>query len=118
MAGPSSIASPSLGNDPVEDKPPPRALSKRELRELRKKEKKAGAGPENPEVRCDSHLFRRNVILTPPQMGKRQTEPQREKVETENRELKRLEVCPNLYIFRHDGVLTTAGGEAAGRTGT
>jgi len=117
MANPTSIASPDLGNDPVEDKPPPRALSRRELR---KKQKKVaiGGGPENPGVRCDSHFFQRNGTLTPPQKGKSQTEPQRENLETENLELKRLEACRNPHIFRHDSILTAAGGEGARRTRT
>jgi len=114
MANPTS----NLGNDPVENKPPPRALSKRELRELRKKEKKVVGEPEIPEVRCDSHLSPRNGILTPPQRGMRPAKPQREKEETESRELKKLEVCRHPHTFRHDGVLTVAGGEAARRDRT
>jgi len=42
--------SPNLGNDPLEDTSPARVLSNRELRELRKKEKKV---KEKFEVRCD-----------------------------------------------------------------
>ena len=118
MAKPSSNAYPNLGNDPPEEKPPPRALSKRELRELRKKEKKVGRGPEKLEVRFDSHLFQQNVILTPPQMSKGQTRPQLEEEETEGHEFKKLEVYYDPHIFRHRGILTVAGGEAARRTRT
>jgi len=65
MVNPHSDAFRNFGNDPIEDKPPPRPLSKRELRELRKREKKVGGVPEKREVRRDPHLFQQNIILIP-----------------------------------------------------
>ena len=99
MANPPSNPLSKLGNDPLEDKPPPRASSRRELRELRKKEKKVGGGLEKPEVRCDSHLFQRGVILTPLQRGRRQTKREEEEIGTS--ELKNPYVR-DPHLFRHE----------------
>jgi len=83
MVNPNSDAFRNLGNDPIEDKPPPRPLSKRELR---KRGKKVGGDPEKLEVRRDSHLSQQNVVLDPHRgvRGKRDPIAKRKKRKPEN----------------------------------
>lgn len=115
MPNSTSAAFPNLGNDPSEESPPARVLSNRELRELRKREKKAQELKEKLEVRYDPQLSRQNVVPTPPQNDKKQRELEREKEEKQARELKEKLVVystPSLLEERYSDSVT--GGVAKG----
>ena len=116
LPGPSGGPPPNLGNNPMEDGKPTRILSKREIRELQKKEKKARELREKLEVRHDPHLLQRQVTLIPPQREEKRKELEREKAEKEARKLQeKLEVrCGS---FQENALLTEGSFDCYRRSG-
>ena len=103
----SGSASLNLGNDTPGENTSIKALSNRELRELRKNEKKTRELRDNLEVRYHTHSFQRPATLIPRQREARQKELEREREEKEARERQeKLEVCYDPQHFHGNDVPT------------